>query len=73
MKHMNDVWMQIVIGLWERGMTYVDTWVQFNNRKQSRFAEFFGFEFTGFLKNVQFVNSGEMLFEEMRYHIPLED
>lgn len=73
LKHMEDIWTQIVIGLEERGMDHVDTWVEYNNPKQSRYAEFFGFEFTGFLKNVKFVNGQEILFEEMRYHIPLEN
>ena len=71
-KHFEEIWSMIVIGLWERGSTTVDTWIEYNNETQRRFAEFFGFENTGFLKEMEFNNGTSMLMEEMQYKIPLE-
>lgn len=73
-KRIEEVFSFIVLGLIERGLDSVDTWIECDNAGQEHLANFFGFEETGFLKNVILVNGDEILMKEMRYTFPsLED
>lgn len=73
-KRIEEVFSFIVLGLIERGLESVDTWTEYDNEGQEHFANFFGFEETGFLKNVILINGDEILMKEMRYTFPtLED
>jgi hypothetical protein len=72
-KKVEEVFNFIVLGCIERGMNYIDTWVE-DDAKQIRFAEFFGFEITGRLKIIQLTEGSIKKLHEMRYTFPeLED
>lgn len=74
MKHLDKVWLDIVLALQLRGMEEIDTWIEFDNKEQLAFAEHFGFELTGFLKEISFEDGQELLMEELTYKIPkIED
>ena len=77
MKHLEEVWLLIVLGLHERGMKTIEAWVEYGDATKKRFAQFFGFEETGFLKEVTFYKEDGteyfFLMEEMQYVIPIED
>jgi hypothetical protein len=72
MKWLETVFLQIILGLYERGMREVATWIEYGDEKQARFAEFFGFQHTGYLKVIP-VGAGEVLFEEMIYTFPIDE
>jgi len=72
-KHFGSVFMHLVAGLEDRGMDHIDTWVEKDNWDQKRFAEFFGFEDTGFFKCLEFEDGSEKLYEEMRFVFPKEE
>lgn len=69
-KHLDKVWLDIVLALRLRGMKEIYTWIEYDNIEQQRFAEYFGFELTDFLKEITFENGTEMLMAEMIYVIP---
>jgi len=73
LKWFEEVFLRIVLGCAERGMKEIVTWVDYDNETHSRFAEFFGFEESGFLKLLRMDNGQEFLMKEMFYEIPLDD
>jgi hypothetical protein len=73
MKHFEQVFLGIVLGLMERGLDHIDTWV-FEDPKQIRYSEFFGFEMTGFKKILSPIGlSQPVTMLEMRYMFPALD
>lgn len=73
MKRLEAVFLQVVLGLWERGMTEVKTFVDPEDPKQKRFCEFFGFEPNGYMKILVTPDGQELIREEMVYKFPIPD
>jgi len=71
MRKFSEIFSFITLGLIERGMDHLDTWVE-DDEKQFNFASFFGFEETGFLKSIP-IGYGHKLVREMRYTFPSLD
>ena len=66
MKRYYNVFLNLKIALEDRGMDEIFTWIEEGNEKQRRVAHFFGFEETGFLKQVTLQDGSEYLMEEMK-------
>lgn len=71
MRKFTEIFSFIILGLIERGMTHLDTWIE-DDELQFNFASFFGFEETGFLKSIP-IGHGSKLVREMRYTFPSLD
>lgn len=70
LKHFEEVFLAMVLGLIERGLDHIGTWVQ-STPEQIRFAEFFGFEETGFFKLFRVTQEDEpIVLREMIYIFP---
>jgi hypothetical protein len=68
-KHINEVFNCIVLGLIERGADHLDTWVE-DDPKQVNFAEFFGFEETGYMRIIEGPDGNNLPLREMRFKFP---
>lgn len=73
MKNFEKVFLSVVLGLFERGMTEVKTFVDPEEPKQARFCEFFGFEPTGYIKIFITPEGKELIREEMVYKFPIDE
>jgi hypothetical protein len=73
LKHIEEVFLAIVLGLHDRGFHEIPTWIEHGNEKQRRFAEFYGFEDSGYHKIVRYEDGSERLFDEMIYVIPTDE
>lgn len=72
-KHFRDVLDNLILDLIDRGMDHIDTWVEHDNENNVRFAEFFGFVDTGWLKIIN-IQGHEYVMQEMRLTFPnMED
>lgn len=73
MKELEQIFLVVMIGLYENGMKEVKTFVDPEHPEQGRFNEFFGFEYNGISK-VYTTNTGEeVIRDEMVYRLPLEE
>jgi hypothetical protein len=72
LKHYNEIFSFIVLGLMSRGFEHIDTWVE-NDPRQFNFATFFGFEETGFLRAITSNDGQQIVLREMRYVFPVLD
>lgn len=73
MKRMENVFLQVCLGLYENGMEEVLTFVDPTRPEQERFCEFFGFEETGYLKVFVTPSGEELVRKELAYRFPIED
>ena len=73
MKHIEKVFITLVAALADKGMTQLVTWVNDDSPTKIRFAEFFGFEQTDFMKILQYEDGSELLMREMIFVFPLDE
>jgi hypothetical protein len=73
MKALEKVFLSVCLGLYERGLTEIKTFVDPEEPKQKRFCEFFGFEPNGYMKVLYTPDGRELIREEMVYHFPIEE
>lgn len=70
--HLHQVFGCLIVCLMDRGMKHLDTWINEDDEDGAKFAEFFGFKDTGYLKHVR-VGETEFMFREMRLVFPKEE
>jgi hypothetical protein len=68
-KQFEEMFLNLVLDLMDRGFDHLDTWVEYDNEKSIRFAEHFGFRETSWLK-VMNIEGQEFVMTEMRYEFP---
>lgn len=73
MKHFDKVFWTLIALLDEKGLDHLITWIEYDNEKQKRMAEFFGFEMTGFIKSLELENGSEKFMEEMVLIFPTKE
>jgi hypothetical protein len=66
LKHFREVFLNLTLEFEERGMKHIDTWVEVDHPEQLRFAEFFGFRETGYLKEIEVPDVLKYTMLEMR-------
>lgn len=67
MEKINEVFMELLVQLEDRGMKKVKTMVEESNDDQRRLAEFFGFQHTGVTKEIKLDNGITYYMDEMEF------
>lgn len=69
--HFGDIFGKILLGLMDRDVPDLRTWIEAGNEVQERFAEFYGFEYTGMYRNIVYDDGSVKSYHEMVF--PLSD
>ncbi len=72
MKELEQIFLIIMLGLQEHGMTEIRTFVDPEFPDQGRFSEFFGFEYNGEAKIFTNMDGQEFYRDIMTYRLPDE-
>ncbi len=73
MKKLESIFIEICLGLYERGMEEVKTFVDPTDENQVRYCEFYGFELSGKVMIFTTPAGEELVRAEMVYKLPLDE
>lgn len=66
LKHLHEVFTCLLFTLTEKGWDHLDTWIPPEMEKEIRFAESFGFQQTGKIKVIEYINGVTQELLELR-------